>query len=390
MSTTTSTRPRRPASWLTVAKREMMAQLTDKAFWIGTISTLLLVILSFGAASLLAGGGGSTSRIAVDTTDAASVVQRAAASGGNVEVVEVSEGDLRDAVTTGDADAALTFTEGVGWQMTVRNLTSTPDLTDAVAQFQIERNATAQGVDPALITADTALSVVPLDGNDSAAVGVLIATIAFSVLFMLAAITYGMQIAQSVVTEKESRIVEILAAAVPVRQLLIGKVVGNSLMALGQVVLIVAVALAGLSFTDYAPLIATIAPVAGWFVLFFLAGFASLACLWAAAGAMATRVQDLSQTTTPLTMIIMAVYFAGIFATGAAGTVLAYVPIASTVVMPGRLLSGEASWLDAVLALVIAVAFMAVAIWVGERIYRRGLLQTNTVLRMSQAFRRPE
>ena len=153
----------------------------------------------------------------------------------------------------------------------------------------------------------------------------MIATFAFAILFMFSAMTFGMQIAQSVVTEKESRIVEILAAAVPIRQLLIGKVVGNSLLALSQVVLIVAAALVGMSFTEYKSMIALVAPVAGWFVLFFLVGFASLACLWAAAGSMATRVQDLSQTTTPLTTIIMLVYIVGMFARGTMAEVLSYV-----------------------------------------------------------------
>lgn len=105
---------------------------------------------------------------------------------------------------------------------------------------------------------------------------------------------------------------------------------------------------------------------------------------------MATRTQDLSQTTTPLTMVIMAVYFAGFFAKGSAGTILSYVPIASSVVMPGRLLSGDATWLDAVGALLVAVVFMALAIWIGERIYRRGLLQTTTVLKLKDAFTRAD
>ena len=377
--------PRRRASWATVARREILAQLTDRAFWIGTLATLALVVLGLGFGVISATGGGTT-RVAVSSDESMAVVQRAAASGVAVEAVEVAPDELRSSVSASDADAALEQVPG-GWVLTVSDLTDTPDLADAITHVQISANATALGVDPADVLADTSLSVVPLEGDDLAAVAVFIATAAFSVLFMLAAVTYGMQIAQSVVTEKESRVVEILAAAIPVRQLLIGKVVGNMAMALGQVVLIVGVALLGLSWTDFAPLLGVVGGVVGWFVLFFIVGFASLACLWAAAGAMATRVQDLSQTTTPLTMVIMLVYFAGFFARGTAATVLSYVPIASTVTMPGRLMSGDAGWLDAVLALVVAAAFMSATIWVGDRIYRRGLLQTGTVLKLHDALR---
>ncbi len=380
--------PRRRASWATVARREILAQLTDRAFWIGTLATLALVVLGLGFGVISATGGGTT-RVAVSSDESMAVVQRAAASGVAVEAVEVAPDELRSSVSASDADAALEQVPG-GWVLTVSDLTDTPDLADAITHVQISANATALGVDPADVLADTSLSVVPLEGDDLAAVAVFIATAAFSVLFMLAAVTYGMQIAQSVVTEKESRVVEILAAAIPLRQLLIGKVVGNMAMALGQVVLIVGVALLGLSWTDFAPLLGVVGGVVGWFVLFFIVGFASLACLWAAAGAMATRVQDLSQTTTPLTMVIMLVYFAGFFARGTAATVLSYVPIASTVTMPGRLMSGDAGWLDAVLALVVAAAFMSATIWVGDRIYRRGLLQTGTVLKLRDALRRAD
>ncbi|NHB84015.1 ABC transporter permease [Tessaracoccus sp. HDW20] len=205
---------------------------------------------------------------------------------------------------------------------------------------------------------------------------------------MLSAVTYGMQIAQSVVTEKESRIVEILAAAVPIRSLLIGKVVGNTLMALSQVVLLVAVSLTGMGLTDYRPMLSLIAPVAGWFILFFLVGFASLACLWAAAGAMATRVQDLTQTTTPLTMLVMLAYVAGFLAKGSAAEVLSYLPIVSTVLMPGRLLGGEATGVNALISLLVSVAFMVLAVRSGAAIYRRGLLQTNSVVTYRQLLSR--
>lgn len=379
---------KRSASWLTVARREIMVQLTDKAFWIGTLTTLAIIAISFAASSFFAGGDGSPTRVAVGTDEAAAVVAQAARSGSNVEAVRVGPDDLSRTVEDGEAEAALAFVDGTGWQLQVENLADTPDLADAVRDYQIGRNAEALQVDPAQILADTSLTTVPLNGDEAGSLAILIATIAFSALFMLSAMTYGMQIAQSVVTEKESRIVEILAAAVPIRELLIGKVVGNTIMALGQVVLIVCVALLGLSFSDFSPMIAMIAPVAGWFVLFFLVGFASLACLWAAAGAMATRVQDLGQTTTPLTMIVMLVYMAGFFAKGTVAAVLSYIPVASTVLMPGRLLSGEAGWVDALLSLLVAVVFMAVTLWLGERIYRRGLLQTNSVLSIREAFRR--
>jgi ABC-2 type transport system permease protein len=84
----------------------------------------------------------------------------------------------------------------------------------------------------------------------------------------------------------------------------------------------------------------------------------------------------------------MLVYIVGMFARGTMAEVLSYVPIASTVVMPGRLLNGEATWIHAVASLVVSGLFMIVAIWFGEQVYRRGLLQTNAVMSLKDAFRR--
>ena len=53
-------------------------------------------------------------------------------------------------------------------------------------------------------------------------------------------------------------------------------------------------------------------------------------------------------------MIVMSVYFVGLFATGTLAEVLSYVPIASSVVMPVRLLEGDATWIHALGALAAA------------------------------------
>lgn len=374
--------------WLIVAKREILVQVTDKAFWIGTLTTLGLVALGFVFGGFFGGGSGDPDKVAVATDDAAQVIVLGQEDGLNIEPLQVAEGELQGAVENEDAVAALSHSETDGWQLTVKDMMDAPNLAPVVEKYQMGLNAAEHNIDVAELQTGTELALVTLGSDEGRAVAVIIATMAFAVLFLMSAITYGMQIANSVVTEKESRIVEILAAAIPTRHLLIGKIVGNTILALAQVILIATVALVGLSLSEWSGFVGMIAPVAGWFVVFFLVGFASLACLWAAAGALATRMQDLSQTTTPLMMIVMLVYMAGFFASGTLAKVLSYVPIASTVQMPGRLLSGDSSWVDALIALAVAMAFMAVAVWFGSKIYRRGLLQTGRVLSWKDAFKK--
>src|SRR5690606_21276403 len=90
-----------------------------------------------------------------------------------------------------------------------------------------------------------ALSVAPpvelLDESGTAGfLGYLVA-IGFGLVFFLSAMTFGSTIAQSVVEEKQTRVVEILLATIPTRVLLAGKIIGTTILALGQVALLLAI-----------------------------------------------------------------------------------------------------------------------------------------------------
>ena len=116
----------------------------------------------------------------------------------------------------------------------------------------------------------------------------------FVFLFYFAALVFGMQLASSVIEEKQSRIVEIIAAAIPLRHLLAGKVLGNTALALIQLLVYLVVGLVGLSFTSYKSYVpAAVRPDGAGSSAFFLAGFIALACLWAVAGSLASRTEDL-------------------------------------------------------------------------------------------------
>jgi ABC-2 type transport system permease protein len=171
------------------------------------------------------------------------------------------------------------------------------------------------------------------------------------------------------------------------RHLLAGKIVGNTLLALGQLVLYLAVSLIGLSFTKYSSLVTALSGPVAWFVVFFLAGFAALACLWAVAGALASRTEDVQATSTPLTLVTMAVFFGGFLLEGTARVIGSFVPLLSAVLMPIRLLQGEASWWQGLIALALLLATAAATVVLGERLYRRSLLQTGGRVGWRQAWR---
>ncbi len=405
-----------PVTWRLIASREMAVKLRDRTFVLSTVFLLLLVAGSVAASTLIAG---RTDRLTVATLDdhAAELVELAAASAraddrsieverrrapdaetlerwvgdGTVDaglgaVAADGDGGDRDGTVAGGRDDAVPAArwEVVGDRELDGELTSV--LRSAVRAAELDANATAAGTSTAALLDGTALRERLLDEDAIAGPLRYILAGAFAFLFYLTALVFGMSIAQSVIEEKQNRVVEILAAAVPVRQLLRGKIVGNSVLAIAQVLLLAAVGLGGLTIAGRGDALATVLGASAWFVVFFLLGFTALACLWAVAGSIATRQEDLQATTVPLQAIVFVALFVGIGATGDALAVASFVPLVSSVAMPVRLLSGEVPlWQPAVSAVLVAGA-AALLFRLGARLYERSLLRTDRRTRYREAL----
>lgn len=392
------TSPAEGRAWAIVAAREIVVRLTNRAFLVSTLITLVF-IAGFGAFSVWQGSRTTTYTVAVAGADGRALVERAATSArqddDKVSVVASTvsgEPAARALVDEGSADAWLHET-GSGWTLTSADdadLALRTAVETALRGTALERNAASAGTTVQALEQGTTLTTTRFDGQVGNSGAVKGATFAFALLFFMAAMMFGQQIAASVVEEKQSRLVEILATAIPLRQLLAGKILGNSVIALGQVVLFAGVGLVAVSFTDLSTLLPSLSTAVVWFVLFFAVGFFALACLYAVAGALASRTEDLQSTTAPMTTILMAVYVASFGLSGRALEIASFVPIASVVSMPGRLLAGDAAWWEPVVALLLMAAFSALTVVVGERIYRRSLMQSGGRVSWKQALRAQE
>jgi len=192
-----------------------------------------------------------------------------------------------------------------------------------------------------------------------------------------------------VVEEKQSRVVELLVAAVPVRWLLAGKVLGNTALAVGQIVLLLGVGLVGASVAGQGDLISQVLSASGWFVLFFVLGFVMLACLWAVAGSLASRVEELQSTTVVMQVFVMIPFFAAIFATdpGPVQTFLSYFPLTAPLLMPERVMLGSTAPWEPALAALIVLSTAVVFVLLGSRLYQGSVLHTSSKLKIGQAWR---
>jgi ABC-2 type transport system permease protein len=353
--------------WL-VAEREIGSKLHSKAFVISTVILLLVAL-----ASVLWGGFA-----AANSSD----------DGIPVAVTSQTEADVKgvdgiDATVADDADAATALVE----DGTV-DAALVPDSSGGAFDYKVIGDDSVPSGLMSLLSQSPTVELLDPEGATDSILRYFVA-LGFGIVFLMAASLFGGTIAQSVVEEKQTRVVEILISAIPVRTLLAGKVVGNTILAMAQIIALVAVAVVGLSVTGQSEVLAGLGAPLLWFAVFFFFGFVLLAALFAAAGAMVSRQEDIGATTTPLTMLIMAPYFLVIFFNDNPLVlgIMSYVPFSAPVGMPLRLYLGSAEWWEPILSLVILVATCAAAIWVGARIYENSLLRMGARVKLAEALR---
>ena len=383
--------------WALVARREIATKLVDRTFLVGTFVTIAIIAGLVTIQAVIAQRGTDYRLVSTsaDLAMARSVADRAPALDDQVRVAveEVpDEAAARDALEQESADAWL-VSDDDGWRIVGKDEVSA-DL-EAVAatvvrEETLEANAQAAGTTVEVLTRGAVLETEVLVGDLEQRDFASAMGFALAFLFYLASVGFGAALAGSVVEEKESRIVEIIATKIPVRQLLAGKVLGNTALAVLQMALYGVIGLVGLSFTPYGALLPTVTGALGWFLVFFLVGFLLIACVWAVAGALASRNEDLQSTSMPITLVLLDIFFGSLFLDGTAQTVLSYVPPASAVLMPLRVLDGSAAWWEPFVSLVILFMAAGLVVLAAERLYRRSLLQTQGRISMRQAWSTPE
>jgi ABC-2 type transport system permease protein len=352
------------STWL-VAEREIGSKLRSKSF---IISFAILFVIAL--AGVIWGGfsaGNATSGTPVAVTSEA---QQLLPSTAGMEITDVADrAAAEELLTAGDVDAAILEDSSSPTGFLVLAETDVP----YTLLLSLSVPPTVELLDP--------------DGGWNL-LGYFVA-IAFGGIFFFAAQLFGSTIAQSVVEEKQTRVVELLISAIPTRALLAGKVIGNTVLAMGQILILAAIVVIGLTVTGQTELLQGIGAPIAWFAVFFLFGFILLAALFAAAAAMVSRMEDIGTTTTPLILIIMAPYFLVIFLWNnpVVLTVMSYVPFSAPVGMPMRLFLGQAQWWEPLLSLVILLATCVGAILVGAKIYQNSLLRMGARVKLKDALR---
>lgn len=196
---------------------------------------------------------------------------------------------------------------------------------------------------------------------------------------------YGTIIMRSVIEEKSSRVLEIVASSIDPFELLLGKVLGVGLAGLFQIsmwaIMLAIISTIGLSAASsmLGGLTFGTSPfVFIYFIGYFVFGYLIYSTLYAALGAMADQESDVQQMSIPITILIMIPIFTlnnviqnpnSVFS-----TVLSLIPFFSPILMLGRIFSETPPVWQIALSFVLMGATFFGVLKLGAKIYRVGIL----------------
>jgi ABC-2 type transport system permease protein len=211
----------------------------------------------------------------------------------------------------------------------------------------------------------------------------------YVLLFIIyfAVIMYANMIAMEVATEKSSRVMEILISSVsPIKQMF-AKIIGIGLLSLTQ--------LAVLLSAGYFSLKQSMSTLQGGFfksfgfehipvativyaVIFFILGYFLYATLAALLGSLVSRIEDVQQMITPMTMIVVAGFMIAMFGLGKPDspviTVTSYIPFFTPMIMFLRVgMLTIPAW-EVLLGICLLIATIIILAVFGARVYRGGVL----------------
>ena len=278
----------------------------------------------------------------------------------------------------------------------------------------------AAGVDPDIlesIKTNINLSVIRMDeegGEKETFTEVqFILGMVLAVMIYMFIMLFGGQVMQGVTEEKSSRIVEVIVSSVKPFQLMMGKIIGVSLVALTQFVMWIL--LTGIIYVGFSAAVGISHPeaisqgtvmaqeinntnimdneavqdvlnivhsidfgtVIISFIVFFLLGYLLYATMFAAIGSLVDNNTDSQQFTLPVTVPLIIAIISAIYIVNDPDSSLAVwmsmIPFTSPVVMMVRIPFGIPIWQVVVSAVILAGSFVGMT-WVAAKIYRTGIL----------------
>lgn len=378
----------------TVARREIAVAAKNKGMIISLVITLLVIVGGIGALAYFSDRGEDASAPRIAATEPAVF------EGTGVEVSQVADrGEAESALRDDDADAALVPGEN-GWELLTDGSASASIsslASQAVSTYETTRALEAVGVTPGDFAAALgSTDVTPVDISDDGAAtegetASVLAALAGTMILVFSIISFAATIGSRVTEEKSSRVVELILSTVRPMDFLAGKIIGNVIfgfvcttiwLAAGAITLSASGLVEGLELSW------AILPI---LLVSFVLGMVFFGSLYAAAGAMVQRTEDLQSTQLPIMLVVFAVMYVPLFGwTSVDATwmqVMAWIPPFSISTAPLQYAAGNLNLGEFGLSMLLMAVVTALTIWLVARIYRASILNNGRKLTWMKALR---
>ena len=381
----------------TTAKREVQILLLKKGTIISLVILLLAILGFIGFASWQKDkdesgeAGPAVAAVGVDAQllNDAGYDGRAAADRNEAEQL------VRD----GDVKAAL-VAEGNRWEVVSDGMPSTSILTglEGLSQ-QYSRAETLDNLGISAADYEAAspqIEVVPVDVNDGGDTEQqllrLLTTFIALMVVIFTVITFAAQVGSRVTEEKSSRVVELVLASVRPLDFLAGKLLGTLVLGFVATAVLLVVGVVGLKVSGLVDDIEFDWAVVPILLIAWALAMLFFGALYAAAGAMVQRTEDLQSTQMPILLLIMAsAYIPGFGWMSTDATwmqVMSWIPPFSIFAAPLSYAAGDFTAAQLAGSFALAALATALAVWVAARIYKRTILNNGSVTKWSQLLRR--
>jgi ABC-2 type transport system permease protein len=385
-----------------VAAREVRERIRGRIFRVGTL-LILLVVAAAIVIPTINSGKVQAERVgvvgALSTPLRATVVVSGESVGTTVQLVsETDVSAARKDLRSGRVDLAIVDGREivVNKPVGLADTSTTGELVLALSKdLGVAEAVEAAHLSPtqsARLSGAKALPVASL--QPGAAKGATHTTSLVGLILVFVMLTqYNTWILIGVMEEKSSRVVEVILAAVRPVQLLAGKVLGIGLVAFAQAALIVvfAIVLAKAVGSDLlhgtAPLV--LVSTLMWLVL----GYAFYSWVYAAAGSMAERQDQVQSLAFPLSLPIIFGYIMALTTVGAGSPstffqVLAYLPPTAPFAMPVLVGLGAVTWWQFAASVVVSIVCTVGVARLAAGIYQRAILRTGRRVQLRELFSR--
>ena len=270
--------------------------------------------------------------------------------------------------------------------------------TDLLAEQNLAPSAIAKVLNP-----DVKINLETVNKNGAASV---IYTFVLIYALYMAITFYGSHVMNSVVTEKTSRAMEVLATSVKPNALLFGKIISTSLAGLIQIAAIIieafiCVKISSVNNPDFPvnQIISNIpTQILFYMLIFFLLGFLIYSFLYGAFASTVSKIDELGSAIMPVQIIIVFTFIATMSAinSGNADTpfnvFLSYFPFTAPMMMFTRAIISNVSTLEIILSILVLIVSTYFIGWLSARIYRIGILmygeKPNFIKLMAAIFKR--